>query len=612
MRLRFWILAPLTLVVVAMIGVVLGPVSLSPAAVWSGLLGHTDPTAVAIVRSVRLPRVVLAACVGAALGMSGAAMQGTLRNALAEPYLLGVSGGAAVGAVIAVAAGATTAIVVPLAAFGGAVAATAVVIGVARAAGRGRADVRLLLMAGVVVGAFANAAIMIAYAIAPPETVRGALWWMMGSVDAADWNRVGWLALYVIIGGGALLTWGREIDALALGDEAAAGLGVDVQRAGRRAFLAAGLLAAASVAAAGLVGFVGLVVPHIVRGAGLHRHRALIAGAAVVGGALVVGADVVARIARAGRAAARSSHGASRRALFPLAATARRSVLSMALNVAIEQAERTSALTFDAVQIRYPGRRALAIAGVSLEATYGTVTAITGPNGSGKSTLVRALLRRVPLIRGRILVDGTPSSDVPLRVAAQRVAVVPQREELTFPLSVQEYVGLGRFPHGGLWGGASTEDTAAVAAAIARTGIEDLALRQTDELSGGEWQRVRIARALAQGGRTIVLDEPTTFLDVGHEMAVFELLAALASAGMAVLLITHQLNLVARFASTVVLLHRGQVAAVGSPSDVMAGPTLERVYEWPLVVGLDPAVGAPMLIPLRSRDVSRFSPGPQA
>ena len=157
-------------------------------------MGHGDPTVVAIVRSVRLPRVVLAACVGAALGMSGAAMQGTLRNALAEPYLLGVSGGAAVGAVIAVAAGASSSVGVPFAAFGGAVVATALVIGVARAAAGGRTDVRLLLMAGVVVGAFANAAIMVAYAVAPPETVRGALWWMMGSVDSADWSRVRWLA----------------------------------------------------------------------------------------------------------------------------------------------------------------------------------------------------------------------------------------------------------------------------------------------------------------------------------------------------------------------------------------------------------------------------------
>jgi iron complex transport system permease protein len=229
--------------------------------------------------------------------MSGAAMQGTLRNGLAEPYLLGVSGGAAVGAVLGLAIHASVAVGVPLAAFAGAAVAAGVVLGIARAAG-GRADVRLLLMAGVVVGAFANAAIMVAYAVAPPETVRGALWWMMGSVDAAEWKRVTWLAVYTVVGGGALLVWARDIDALALGDEAAAGLGVDVDRAARRVYLAASLLAAATVAAAGLIGFVGLVVPHIVRGAGLRQHRSLIAGSALIGSTLVVGADVVARIAR--------------------------------------------------------------------------------------------------------------------------------------------------------------------------------------------------------------------------------------------------------------------------------------------------------------------------
>jgi iron complex transport system permease protein len=298
MRLRFWTVAFAALALAAVLGVALGPVRLSPGTVWSALVGRADPTVSAIIGTVRLPRVMLAACVGAALGMSGAAMQGTLRNALAEPYLLGVSGGAAVGAVVAVAVGASIAVGVPLAAFAGAGVATTIVLGVARAAGGGRADVRLLLMAGVVVGAFANATIMVAYAVAPPETVRGALWWMMGSVDAADWSRVRWLALYVLAGGGALLAWARDIDALALGDEGAAALGVDVERAGRRAYLAAALLAAATVAAAGLIGFVGLVVPHIVRAAGIRQHRPLIAGSAVAGAALVVGADLVARIAR--------------------------------------------------------------------------------------------------------------------------------------------------------------------------------------------------------------------------------------------------------------------------------------------------------------------------
>jgi iron complex transport system permease protein len=139
---------------------------------------------------------------------------------------------------------------------------------------------------------------MVAYAVAPPETVRGALWWMMGSVDNGDWARVSWLAVYVLAGGGALVIVARDIDVLALGDETAAALGVNVERASRLAYLAAALLAASTVAAAGLVGFVGLVVPHMVRAAGIRQHRALVLGAAVVGGALVIAADVLARTVR--------------------------------------------------------------------------------------------------------------------------------------------------------------------------------------------------------------------------------------------------------------------------------------------------------------------------
>jgi iron complex transport system ATP-binding protein len=123
--------------------------------------------------------------------------------------------------------------------------------------------------------------------------------------------------------------------------------------------------------------------------------------------------------------------------------------------------------------------------------------------------------------------------------------------------------------------------------------------RSTAELSGGEWQRTRLARALAQGGDAIVLDEPTTFLDVAHEMAMFELFAELAAEGMAVMVVSHQLNLVARFAGHIVLLDGGRVAASGPPTDVMTGAVLERVYQWPLVVLRDPAVGAPALLPLR-------------
>ena len=256
---------------------------------------------------------------------------------------------------------------------------------------------------------------------------------------------------------------------------------------------------------------------------------------------------------------------------------------------------------FHDVVVRYRRRDRAALDGVSLEARRGRLTAVVGPNGSGKSTLVRALLARVPLARGQVLVDGATVSGAERRALAIRVAVVTQREEPAFPLRVSEYVALGRYPHLGLWRTPRADDRSSVAEAIAITETDALRDRAITELSGGEWQRVRLARAIAQGGDAVVLDEPTTFLDVAHEMAVFELLSRLARAGRAVLLVSHQLNLVARFADEMILLHRGVVAAQGSPAAVMQGAVLERVYEWPLVVTRDPAVGAPALVPLRAR-----------
>jgi iron complex transport system permease protein len=295
---RMWIVLIAALAAAVVAALAIGSVSLAPAVVWRAMWGGGDINAVQIVRTLRLPRVALGIAVGAGLGMSGAAMQATLRNPLAEPYLLGVSGGAAVGAVLATALGLATPSFLPIAAFAGAALAVVLVLVVARASG-GRGDPRVLVMAGVVIGAFANAAIMIVLADAPAETVRGALWWMMGSLNDASWGSVRWIALYVAIGGALLLAFAREIELLALGEDPAAALGVDVEKATRRVYFAASLLAAVTVAGAGLIGFVGLVVPAIARALGARSVRGTMLVASVCGATLVVTADLAARTMRA-------------------------------------------------------------------------------------------------------------------------------------------------------------------------------------------------------------------------------------------------------------------------------------------------------------------------
>ena len=249
--------------------------------------------------------------------------------------------------------------------------------------------------------------------------------------------------------------------------------------------------------------------------------------------------------------------------------------------------------------VSYAQARRNAVDGVSFTVPRGQLTALAGPNGSGKSSIVRALLRRADIVGGAVKVDERDVTTFSYAELARLVAVVPQREEAAFPTRVREYVALGRYPHLGLWRAPAEDDARAVDQALAQAGVDDLAERNTDELSGGEWQRVRIARALAQKTPALVLDEPTTFLDVAHEMAIFELLSSLANSGLAVLLVSHQLNLVARFANTIVLLDEGKVASSGSPADVMKAEKLEAIYRWPVVVTRDPAVGAPALVPLR-------------
>jgi iron complex transport system permease protein len=292
-RFRSWAALVLALVVATVAALVVGPVDLSLSDVFAALTSGGGEQADAIVRTIRLPRAALGLVVGAALAMSGAALQATMRNPLAEPYLLGVSGGAAVGAVLAVSTGAPS-FAVQFSAFAGAGIAVALVIVVARASGA-RATSPALVMAGVVIGAFANAAILIVLSRMPAGAVRDALWWMMGSLNGATWSTVTWLAVIVAIGMALLMVLSREIDVLSLGPDAAAALGVEVERATRRAFLIAALLAAATVSAAGLVGFVGLVVPAIARALGARSTRETLMAGAIGGAALVVAADLAAR-----------------------------------------------------------------------------------------------------------------------------------------------------------------------------------------------------------------------------------------------------------------------------------------------------------------------------
>jgi iron complex transport system ATP-binding protein len=250
------------------------------------------------------------------------------------------------------------------------------------------------------------------------------------------------------------------------------------------------------------------------------------------------------------------------------------------------------------ISVRY-GSAAPALERVSCAVTPARLVAVAGPNGSGKTTLVRALTGLVPLAAGEVLVEGRPVRRWPRAELARVLGVVPQREEIAFPLLVEETVFLGRYARLGPLAAPSPADRLAVLSAMVRCDVAGLARRTVDSLSGGEWQRVRLARALAQEPRALVLDEPTASLDVRHEMELLELVRRLVDDGMAGLVITHQLNLAARFADRMLLLDRGRVAAEGSPAEVLTRETLGRVFEWPVAVTTW-CDGSPQVVPLRT------------
>lgn len=255
-------------------------------------------------------------------------------------------------------------------------------------------------------------------------------------------------------------------------------------------------------------------------------------------------------------------------------------------------------MAFEGVTVRYPGAGREALDRVSFTVPQGQLYAVLGPNGSGKSTLTRALLGAVPIQGGQISIGDRSLASWDRRELARTVGAVPQSEPMPFPMTSRELVSMGRYAHLGPLQGEGQRDREAIRDALERCDAVELADRAVQTLSGGELQRVRIARALAQQPHTLVLDEPTASLDIRHEMAILELLRGSAECGITVLLVTHHLDLAARYADRILLLDRGRVAAEGTPEEVLTPGTVERVYRWPVAVERDELTGSPRVIPL--------------
>jgi iron complex transport system ATP-binding protein len=226
-------------------------------------------------------------------------------------------------------------------------------------------------------------------------------------------------------------------------------------------------------------------------------------------------------------------------------------------------------------------------------------TAIVGPNACGKSTLLRALVRMLKPRAGSVLLDGAEISTLPTKQVARRLGLLPQTSIAPDGITVEDLVSRGRHPYQRLLRQWSQDDDRAVREAMAQTAVEDLADRLVDELSGGQRQRVWLAMALAQATPLLLLDEPTTFLDIAHQMEVLDLCAELHRGGRTLVAVLHDLNHACRYATQLVVMRDGAVVAQGPPSEIVDAELVEAVFGLECLVLPCPASGAPMVVPAR-------------
>ena len=262
----------------------------------------------------------------------------------------------------------------------------------------------------------------------------------------------------------------------------------------------------------------------------------------------------------------------------------------------------------DGVTLAYD--RLVATRNLTLAVPDKSFTVIIGPNACGKSTLLRALARMMTPREGAVYLDSKRVGDYPAKELARTLGLLPQSPIAPEGILVQDLVARGRYPHQRLWQQWSREDEAAVRSAMRATAVDELAQRRVDELSGGQRQRVWLALALAQETTLLLLDEPTTFLDIAHQIEVLDLCATLQESGRTLVTVLHDINQACRFATHLVAMRDGRIVAQGDPASIVDAELIHTVFGVECEIITDPQSGTPLMVPTARRRSHSMAPRP--
>lgn len=549
----------LAVVLAALAGLCFGSQGYTPLQLWQAWCSGDPQNAVyRVLLHVRWPRTLAGLLAGSALAAAGVLLQAVLNNAMASPNVIGVNAGAGLAALCAAALWPAHPNAVQPAAFAGALAAALLVYGLALGAGVSRTT---LVLAGLAVSGMLTAG-MNTIKLLYPDAIAGASDFLVGGLSGVTLSGLKGAVLYLITGTLLALLLAADLNVLCLGEQSAASLGLHIGAVRFLGILAAALLAGSAVSFAGLLSFVGLLAPHIARRLVGNNHRILLPAAMLLGGLLLCcvmcwHAACLLRL--------------NCRWAFCCPSSAGRSSLACCCTAGGGECM----IELQHVSAGYGAQDV--VRDVSFAAPNGQLTALIGPNGSGKTTLLRAMTRTLPCRSGNILLDDRSIASYGRKEFARTAAFMPQSRPVP-GITVRALVAHGRFPYLGFSRRMTAQDTAAVEQAMRRTGTLDWANRDVRALSGGERQRVYLAMALAQGGTTILLDEPGTFLDVRAQFELLDLLRSVAAGGKAVVLVMHELPQAMQYADRIALLGGGRLLGCDTSAALAATGAVDRVF----------------------------------